>query len=199
MRLSVLILLVAASTTFAQTDATIPLRAGQGVQPINSPLDNFIRAQQARRIQLENEALQQQIQQQQAQQQNQANNVQSTQQAAPARRQMGPEGMTLGFVNGRSWNNATADMKLSYIIGIAEASSLAGVDVTRFVAKNLSPAEDAKGVDRFYEVTENLPIPVSFAMQIVAMKANGEKPEAVENFTAGVKRAIFDAQSASKP
>jgi len=200
MRIMLLILLAPISILLAQGDpSTIPMRVGQGVTPINSPLDNFIRAQQARRLQLENQALQQQIQQQQVQQQNQANSAQPTQSAVPAPRQAGPEGMTLGFVNGRSWNNATIDMKFSYIVGIAEAIALSGGDVTRFLARTLSAAEDAKGVDRFYEDPGNLPVPVSFAMQIVAMRANGEKPEAIEGFTQGVKRAIIDAQAVPKP
>jgi hypothetical protein len=159
----------------------------------------LIRAQQARRLQLENQALQQQIQQQQIQQQNQATGIQPTQQSAPAPRQTGTEGMTLGFVNGRLWNGSSADMKLSYIIGIAEAISLSGGDLTRFLAKNLSAAEDSKAVDKFYEDSSNLLVPVSFALQITAMKANGGTPDAVENFTAGVRRAIFDVQSKPNP
>jgi hypothetical protein len=199
-RISIPILLIVGPYLFAQTDASIPLRAGQGVQPIMSPLDVLTRALQARRLQLENQALQQQIQQQQIQQQqSQTNNAQPTPQAAPAPRQTGPDGMTLGFVNGRLWNGSSADMKLSYVIGIAEAISLTGGDMTRFLAKNLSAAEDSKAVDKFYEDPSNLLVPVSFALQITAMKANGGTPEAVENFTAGVRRAIFDLQSKSAP
>lgn len=90
-------------------------------------------------------------------------------------------------------------MKLSYIFGVAEAVSLTNGELPKYLGKNLTIIEDAKGVDRFYEDPGNLPIPVSFALQIVAMKANGESPEAIENFTANLKRAIIDAQSAQKP
>jgi hypothetical protein len=187
-------LLLIACHVFAQSDATIPLRIQQ--PQFTNPMDALVRAQQLRRLQLENEARQQQIQQQNQGQQQAA----APSQPAPlTQKPVTDDQRTLGFVNGRLWNGSNIDMKLSYIVGIAEAVSLTSGDVFRYFGRNLNAAENAKAVDRFYEDPGNLPVPVSFALQIVAMKANGEKPEAVETFTASVKRAIIDAQPAQKP
>jgi len=76
--------------------------------------------------------------------------------------------------------------------GIFEGVALANGDVSRYAACNLTMAEEAAAVDRFYQEADNLPVPVSVALLVVVMKANGETPDAVENFTAAVKRAILN-------
>jgi hypothetical protein len=177
----------------AQTDTPIPMRIQQ--PQIMTPLDALLKAQQLRKAQLDNQALQQQIEQQQRQTEQRPS---ISPQRPLTERPVADNQRTLGFVNGRLWNTASIDMKVSYIVGIAEAVALMSGDLFRYFAKDLSPQEEAKSVDMFYNDPGNLAVPVSFALQIVAMKANGGKPEAVETFTANVKRAIIEAPAAQK-
>jgi hypothetical protein len=51
-------------------------------------------------------------------------------------------------------------------------------------------AQEAVAVDGFYREPRNLPVPVSAALLIVVMQSNGETPDAVANFAAGIMRAI---------
>ena len=204
---SAIAILVALYPLAAQTDpstiqvriqsdpSTIPLRVG--MPRFESPTDAMIRAQQLRRLRLENDALQRDADtRQEAVGTHPVESVNALPAPAPpvvhGLSAPAEDQTTLGFMNGRAWKTASTDMRLSYMVGMAEATVLAKADIFRYFAKGLKATEDAMAVDKFYEDPGNLPVPVLFAMQIVAMKANGEAPDSVENFTATLKRMILE-------
>lgn len=197
---------IAQSTSPALLDAI----AHPQVPNIISPMDAMIKAQQLRRLQLENQAIQQRNEAAAQQQSQQSQGATRPSAAAayplpdppvvrkpPSLNQAPIETqLTLGFSNGRAWNGATAEMKLSYVTGMLEVLSLTqSADLMKFFGRGLTVLETAQAVERFYAEPENLQVPVTFALQVVAMKTNGESPEAVAGFTAGIKKAIIDLQS----
>lgn len=197
------------NTTPAQRNTT-PAQSTAGQVPFsNAPLEiirptfgtspaEALQKEQLRTLKLQNQQLEQQQRNQAIQQQTQVPPPAAPPTPPTPTSQLGAgeNQRTLGFLNGRTWNAANADMKVSYMTGLLEMIMLTpDADMLKYFGRNLTTAENSKAVDRFYEEPENLNIPVPFALQIVAKKANGESPDAVENFAATVRRTILDLQS----
>lgn len=87
-------------------------------------------------------------------------------------------GLTSAYpmVNGRWWLQVPKDMKLGYVTAWNES--------THEPEKNLAPqatfGDIVQAADEFYSHPENRPIPVSWALRIVNMKARGVSAECVE-------------------
>jgi hypothetical protein len=155
--------------------------ANQGLTFGTSPAE-AIQREQLRTLKLQNQQLQQSIQQR-------------VQTAAEVAQRPIENGRTLGFLNGRTWRDASADTKVAYMSGLLEMLLLTpGADASKYFGRNLTAAENSSAVDRFYEEPANIAIPVPFALQIVAMHANGDTPDKVENFTATVRLTILNLQ-----
>jgi hypothetical protein len=180
-----------AASTQAPAPTTVPAPAPAPYAPIplgvkqytfgTSPAEALQR-EQLRTLKLQNQQLQQSIQQQ-------------AQTTAVVAQRPPEDGRTLGFLNGRTWRDESADAKISYMSGLLEMLLLTpGADASKYFGRNLTASENSSAVDRFYEEPANLFIPVPFALQVVAMQANGASSDDTEKFTATVRLTILNLQ-----
>ena len=97
-----------------------------------------------------------------------------------------------GLSSGRTWQRLTPPAKVAYLNGAADALTL--LDAGEFLkhVPALTPEEVAKALDRFYDESENLPIPILQAMRLVTMKANGAPPADVAEALARTRRLIAE-------
>src|SRR5271166_4287768 len=83
-----------------------------------------------------------------------------------------PPFKTWGNLNGRAWNVFPQSDKISYLTGASEVLKLLEQkSFLEYFPWSLKAGEFSKAIDRFYEVQENLPIPVVLALKVVTMKA----------------------------
>jgi len=83
--------------------------------------------------------------------------------------------MTCGQENGRAWHDMDSPTKVGFILGLratmAHLAIRGVVDLEqrhRYLVDQLTFGETARAVDRFYETPENMPIPILWAMEVIA-------------------------------
>jgi hypothetical protein len=87
-----------------------------------------------------------------------------------------------GQVNGRFWNAATMEGKMSFLMGFSGGLAHAkyiheAVTVENSYPFSMTNGEVGKALDRFYDTPENLQIPIGFALVICRQRLQGT-PEA---------------------
>jgi hypothetical protein len=200
--------LVAPAVVLAQIDATIPLRVPPPFVP-PAPRNVFdlanqveqIRLMQAQRQNLEAETqrLRQQMQVQQTEakmrelEQQRRRNDEAAREAArkAAAAASAPTGPTsTGFlVNGRLWQHSPDAQRYAFIVGFMQALLVEKPEGgPRYFARTLTMEELNKAISDFYVPQENLAVPVTMALEIVRMKANGDAPQDIEEQTAIARR-----------
>ena len=116
---------------------------------------------------------------------------------APASR--APALTTAGYINGRTWRALQSGEKILYLTGFAEA--LLQVDSpmrSNYIATQLSTGEAGEAVDRFYAEPENLPIPVTGALVVVTMRANGAAQSSINDVLSFSRRLALSAPEQQK-
>lgn len=103
---------------------------------------------------------------------------------------------TAGMSNGRYWKTLSAEDKviwfLAYADGVAGGAMFFGGGMQKaatILPMQLTPAESREALDRFYDLPENLPLPLSAGIFLVSFKASGAEVKAVEDLTAQFRRA----------
>jgi hypothetical protein len=89
---------------------------------------------------------------------------------------------TDGQVNGRFWNGATMEGKMSFLMGFTGGLVHAkliheAVTVENSYPFSMTNGEVGKALDRFYDTPENMKIPIGFALVICRQRLEGA-PEA---------------------
>jgi len=106
---------------------------------------------------------------------------------------------TFGVSNGRFWQSFTSVEKITYLAGVFDGflsmdTILDKHETPNFFAKGSNLKEYVTAVDLFYQEPANLPIPLSFALRAVTMKANGEDAAEIGKATEAVRRKIAESQ-----
>jgi hypothetical protein len=97
---------------------------------------------------------------------------------------------TDGGLNGRFWDTLSSTSKLFFIMGFDDAIGTVYPNSERVYFSKVPYSDIVKGVDRFYQEPENLMFPVSDALQIFTIKANGATQAEVEAKMAEFRREI---------
>jgi len=104
---------------------------------------------------------------------------------------------TCGRLNGRFWNQGPQGFKLGFIMGFNETLSelsrhdpttaeatlpylAAGPDGHGHFRTLLSYGETVKAIDQFYDVPENLAVPIMDAVRVISRRTEGTEPAEVE-------------------
>jgi hypothetical protein len=111
---------------------------------------------------------------------------------------------TAGDRNGRFWESLSSTGKTYFIVGYSEAVRTASIlpflgeaaakggkvddqgrqlvqeTIDLMFPKNVIFADVIKGLDRLYAEPENLPLPISSAMRVLAMKFRSDKTEDID-------------------
>jgi hypothetical protein len=90
--------------------------------------------------------------------------------------------LSSGVVNGRGWKACDEKFKIGYLIGLYEAfaTTVSAADYANYYHSKLSFSEIAKGIDKFYEESENALVPVIGARAYVISKAAGVSAPALQ-------------------
>ena len=92
---------------------------------------------------------------------------------------------TIGLINGRGWMSMADASRVWYIAGSMDAlASRCGTETKLLFSVALSVGDLKNALNKFYEEPTNVAIPVTMAMNVVKMKADGASAEAVEKETA---------------
>jgi|SRR5579862_5251352 len=102
---------------------------------------------------------------------------------------------TEGLTNGRSWVTLSSDSKTMYVAGAVDSTIMAcGKDEwKKLFASSLSVGEVSKSLNKFYEEPTNAAVPITYAMTVVKMKAEGASADSIENATATLRRLAAEA------
>ena len=106
-----------------------------------------------------------------------------------------------GHVNGRFWvllddthgarpGEAAGIIKGLLLMGMKDAVAEAGTPAQRatYFAESLNVEEIGKALDGFFNAPENLPVPIVWALRVVAMRAKGADLAEVEKATAQCRK-----------
>jgi hypothetical protein len=110
---------------------------------------------------------------------------------------------THGQLNGRYWvglEDSTAKggnaefallIKAFFLQGLKEGIKEVGTPEQRaaYIAHSLSTQEITKALDEFYKIPENLPVPITWGLRVVALRAKGGDAVAVDKLVAGFRKA----------
>jgi hypothetical protein len=115
--------------------------------------------------------------------------------------------MTCGQENGRAWHDMDSPTKVGFILGLratmAHLAIRGVVDLEqrhRYLVDQLTFGETARAVDRFYETPENMPIPILWAMEVIANRGGGADATTIERMTAFFRtRPTACAQPVDEP
>ncbi|MDP8991216.1 MAG: hypothetical protein M3N41_14190 [Acidobacteriota bacterium] len=102
---------------------------------------------------------------------------------------------TEGLNNGRLWATLPDASKTMYVAGAVDATIMACEkdEWKKLFAANLSVGEVLKSLNRFYDEPTNAPVPVTYAMTVVKMKAEGASADSIERTTANLRRLAAGA------
>ncbi len=99
-----------------------------------------------------------------------------------------------GALNGRYWTAQTAQNRLDFIVGYAEAwMALASIEFPKEFPDKIPYGELVAGINQFYATPENLVIPIYRAISLWTMKANGADPAKYADAVAMYIRAFRQA------
>lgn len=111
-----------------------------------------------------------------------------------------------GHVNGRFWvllddthgarpGEATGIIKGLLLMGMKDAVEEVGTPEQRaaHIAESLNVEEIGKALDVFYKAPENLPVPIVWALRVVALRAKGADLAEVEKVIAQCRKAAWGA------
>jgi hypothetical protein len=165
----------------AQIDATIPLR---GVPPqFDDPTNAAIRAQEVRRLRLENQKLEQEIQ---------ARRAAAQTSPPPVAESARAEWHTQGLMNGRFWKASSSIARATYLMGFCDALEFEASASYRYYATGKNTyGELSDLVDQFYVDPANTLIPVARALALVNLKVIGVEQERVDKLVVEARGAAL--------
>jgi len=98
--------------------------------------------------------------------------------------------------NGRLWQLSTDAQRYAFLVGFIEALLVEHAEAgPRYFAKTLTIQELTKAIGIFYSQPENLAIPIPMALELVRMKANGERTEDIDEQTSVARRVAVQFMS----
>ena len=94
--------------------------------------------------------------------------------------------MTLDHPNGRLWRDWNETGKLAYLLGLREGLNPLMENIPKHEADTYFPptmtlSQTEAAVDKFFEDSENIRVPIFAAMRIVTMKVNGATQDQIDS------------------
>jgi hypothetical protein len=155
----------------------------------SDPLDAMRKMQEIRNLQLQNARLKQDLERRSQSQQSQAA-------PEPAK----ADYLTGGLLNCRAWTSAVTDQRLAYIAAAREATLLLLYEVEKagelgkYLPQALSNGEVDLMLTPMCLQPENRAVPVIFLYRLVAAKANGAPPDALERQAAAYRKIAAESK-----
>lgn len=158
----------------------------------DTPTDAAIKAQQLRRLQLQNQTIEEQLKNSQS---SSATNAGTTKSGPPSL-------LTWGSINGGVWKVLTVAERTAYLGALSSASAKAREATKQF--GNYKPpavtlAQILDGLDGFYGDSLNLLIPIPEALQIISMKREGAPQSDIDLATTMERKFANEAPERSQP
>lgn len=190
--LTVLLITISAVSGQSQADPNqIPLSIGVGVTHQNTAAEVEREAERIRQLRLQNQIMQQQIEASKRRATEPAATVVTESATKSVPDKIDPEAIkTKGHLNGRLWKGFTDNERIAYMLAYADTVAFLSVlmsskpeDLEALTHKfwpGLTYRESIDALNRFYDVPENGPIEIMFAMTIVADRAHGVSNDEVE-------------------
>jgi hypothetical protein len=98
-----------------------------------------------------------------------------------------PPTTTNGNANGRFWKTRSASEKTVFLIGLHEGLVEAGGKVNTYFPAQFTYRETIESIDAFYSETENVLIPLIFALPLITMKVNGTQQNVLDRLVADAR------------
>jgi hypothetical protein len=100
---------------------------------------------------------------------------------------------TSGMANGRFWMGVSESCRLGLVMGMFEGLINASPDEDRpYYASNLSYGEMMDAITRFYDESENAPIPVLWARAYIVSKSRGAKSQELADYLQSLRQATTE-------
>ena len=183
------VFVLAAGSLFGQIDPSIALR----VKPLDyDPIQQMMEVQRIRNFQMQERIKAEELRRLQIE--NQARSATANAQPEPQpkpndAKPVGTETETHGLFNGRLWKGLSTGEKIMFVVGFSSGIGITNTtNAEAYVPGKLTNREIAEGLDRFYVEPENLLVPMCLSVAILAKKASGAEPVAIDSLIAEVRR-----------